>query len=222
MRAVVCSVLLASSLALAGCASDPAPAVDHAALAADWHAWVAARDSLFRSGDSPLSDTSGFEGLPYFSYDSTFAVSAALVPALGRDTLIIPTSSGALQAYVSAGQLVFEAGGIQRRLEAFQSVGGPEARLFIPFRDATTGRQSYGGGRYLDLPLAPSGRYALDLNRAYHPYCVYNPTYSCPLPPAENTLELAVTAGERLPEGYGTKAPAPAGTEAGVRGDDGA
>jgi len=213
--------LLFAVLALAACASEPPPTVDHAALAADWRAWVAARDSLFRSADTPLRDTAGFAGLPYFPYDSAFAVPAAFVPALGRDTLVIPTSAGELQPYVSAGQLVFSAGGIQRRLEAFQSVGGPEARLFVPFRDATTGRQSYGGGRYLDVALAPTGRYALDFNRAYHPYCVYNPTYSCPLPPAENTLELAVTAGERLPDGYGTKTPASTEAEAGERGDGG-
>ena len=77
---------------------------------------------------------------------------------------------------------------------------GPDAtgELFVPFRDATSGGETYGGGRYLDLPVAPLGRYALDFNRAYHPYCVYSDAYSCPLPPAENTMALAVRAGERL------------------------
>lgn len=185
-------------IALAGCAGDTRPSLDHAALADGWRAWVAARDSLFASAESPLPDTTGFEGLPYFPYDSVFAVPAALVPALGSDTLAFPTTSGDLRAMVSAGHLVFEAGGVQRRLEAFRPVGG-DGGLFVPFRDATNGRGTYGGGRYLDLEEDLSGRYALDLNRAYHPYCVYDITYSCPLPPAENTLELAVEAGERLP-----------------------
>ena len=185
--------------ALAGCTREPeAPPVDREAARARWDAWVAARDSLFRSPDSPIPDTASFEGVPYFPYDSAFAVSAALVPAMRSETFSFPTTSGALQQHVSAGHLVFEAGGIQWRLEAFEPVGS-EGRLFVPFRDATAGRQTYGGGRYLDLEVQPSGRYLLDLNRAYHPYCVYDPSFSCPLPPPENRLELEVTAGERLP-----------------------
>lgn len=194
-------LLLAFALAAAGCGSDDAAvAVDRGRLAADWRAWVAERDSLFRSEASPLppDQWAGFGGLPYFPYDSTFAVPASLVPSLRQDTVQFPTTTGELRPLITAGHLVFEAGGVQRRLEAFQTVGD-EAGLFVPFRDATSGRETYGGGRYLDLELDPSGRYALDLNRAYHPYCVYDPTYSCPLPPPENTLELAVTAGERLP-----------------------
>ena len=194
--------LLVVLVAVAGCASEPAaPALDRAALEAGWRTWAAARDSLFRSPETPLLPDSAdaFDGLPYFAYDPAFAGPAALVPSLVRDTVTFPTTTGELQRYVSAGDLVFEAGGVQRRLEAFETVGGPEPQLFVPFRDATSGRETYGGGRYLTLDLQPTGRYALDLNRAYHPYCVYNPSYSCPLPPAENTLELAVTAGERYP-----------------------
>ena len=98
-----------------------------------------------------------------------------------------------------AAPLGFAAGGVERRLVAYTQVG-PDAtgELFVPFRDATSGGETYGGGRYLDLPVAPLGRYALDFNRAYHPYCVYSDAYSCPLPPAENTMALAVRAGERL------------------------
>ncbi|WP_218830459.1 DUF1684 domain-containing protein [Rubrivirga marina] len=194
--------LLLLLIVAAGCASEPAgPALDWAALEADWQRWVADRDSLFRSPTTPLLPNSltAFEGLTYFDYDSTFAVPAALAPSLDRDTVRFPTTTGELRRYVSAGDLVFEAGGVQRRLEAFETVEGPNPRLFVPFTDATNGRRTYGGGRYLDLELQPAGRYALDFNRAYHPYCVYNPTYSCPLPPPENRLELAVTAGERYP-----------------------
>ena len=83
----------------------------------------------------------------------------------------------------------------------------------MPFRDATSGHETYGGGRYLDLPVAPMGHYVLDFNRAYHPYCVYSEAYSCPLPPAENTMALAVRAGERLrPDG--DAAPGMAGNDA--------
>lgn len=185
-----------------GCAPEPdGPALDRAALEARWEDWAASRDSLFRSPTTPLLPDSldAFDGLTYFDYNPDFAVPAAIAPALVQDTVTFPTTTGELRRYVSSGHLVFEAGGVQRRLEAFETVEAPEPRLFVPFRDATSGRETYGGGRYLDLALQPSGRYALDLNQAYHPYCVYNPSYSCPLPPAENTLELAVTAGERYP-----------------------
>ena len=186
----------------AGCASEPAgPALDHAALEGRWERWVASRDSLFRSPASPLLPDSAdvFDGLAYFDYAPAFAVPAALVPSLDRDTVRFPTTTGERRPFVSAGHLVFEADGVQRRLEAFETVGVGDPKLFVPFNDATNGRQTYGGGRYLDLALQPSGRYALDFNRAYQPYCVYDPTYSCPLPPPENRLELAVTAGERYP-----------------------
>ena len=199
------AVLLAAvALAAAACGPDaPADDLDRTRLAADWRAWAAARDSLFRSGASPLPPTAraSFGGLPYFPYDSALAVPAALVPTLRQDTVRFPTTTGELRPLVPAGHLVFRAGGAERRLEAFQTLdetGGPP-RLFVPFRDATSGRETYGGGRYLDLDLEPSGRYALDLNQAYHPYCVYDASFSCPLPPPENTLGLAVTAGERLP-----------------------
>ena len=192
--------------ASAGCASEPAgaPALDHPALRAGWEAWTAARDSLFASPEGPLPEPArdSFRGLSYFPYDSALAVPAALVPAVATDTVRFPTSTGELRPMVRAGQLVFTAGGVERRLVAYTQVGpgAPAGEIFVPFRDATSGHETYGGGRYLDLDVAPLGRYALDFNRAYHPYCVYSDAYSCPLPPAENSLELRVTAGERLAE----------------------
>ncbi|MDT7855021.1 DUF1684 domain-containing protein [Rubrivirga sp. S365] len=195
------AALLLACAALAGCGTDTAEPLDQTALRAEWGQWVASRDSLFRSASSPLlpADRPSFDGLPYFAYDSTLAVPAALVPTLSQDTVRFPTTSGELRPMITAGHLVFTAGGVQRRLEAFQTLDDGPLRLFVPFRDATSGRDTYGGGRYLDVDLEPSGRYALDLNRAYHPYCVYDVSFSCPLPPAENRLELPVTAGERLP-----------------------
>ena len=196
--------LLFLAALLGACASDPpAVSLDRPALREAWTAWVAARDSLFQSDESPLPPAARdtFDRLPYFPYDSTFAVPAALVPSLSQDTVRFPTTSGELRPMVTAGHLVFEVGGVQRRLEAFETLDGGPGRLFVPFRDATAGRETYGGGRYLDLDVAASGHYALDFNRAYHPYCVYDVSWVCPLPPPENTLEAAVTAGERLPTG---------------------
>ena len=197
------AVLAATWLALAGCGGGSGDEIDRAEVQAEWGQWVAARDSLFRSDDSPVPAPrrASFSGPDYFAYDSTLAVPAALVPTLSQDTVRFPTTTGELRPMVSAGHLAFTAGGVQRRLEAFQTLDGGPPRLFVPFRDATNGRATYGGGRYLDLDLEPSGRYALDLNRAYNPYCVYDASFSCPLPPPENRLEFEVTAGERLPAG---------------------
>ena len=203
----------------AGCGpAGPADApLDRPALRASWAAWAAARDSLFASPAGPLAppERAAFGGLPYFGYDTAFAVAAALVPAVATDTVRFPTSTGELRPMVRAGQLVFTAGrgadAVERRLVAYVPVG-PEAaagELFVPFRDATSGRETYGGGRYLDLAVAPRGEVVVDFNRAYHPYCVYSVAYSCPLPPAENTLALPVTAGERLGTSRGA-APGPA------------
>ena len=87
-----------------------------------------------------------------------------------------------------------------RRLTAYTLDGGGSESLFVPFLDATSGRETYGAGRYLDLEPEDDGTYALDFNLAYHPYCVYAESYSCPLTPAENRLPIRIEAGERLAE----------------------
>ncbi len=71
-------------------------------------------------------------------------------------------------------------------------------RLFVPFGDRTNGNETYPGGRYLDLDRTATGIYDLDFNRAYHPYCLFNATYDCPVPPRENRLPVPVRAGEKL------------------------
>ena len=190
--------VLLAALVGAGCLSDPGPSPpDRAALRAEWVAWRAERDSLFASPGSPLPPPSraDFDGLPYYPYDSLRAVTAAFVPRTTQDTVRFPTTTAELRPFVAAGHLTFVMDGAPRQLAVFQSVGAAP-RLFLPFRDATSGQATYGAGRYIDLDLEPSGRYALDFNRSYNPYCAYDPAYSCPLPPAENTMTLSLGAGE--------------------------
>lgn len=143
-------------------------------------------------------DRAGFDGLGYFAYDSTFAFALALDPALQRDTLRLATSTGEVRSYIRFGMLSFPLDGRRHRLTVFQPTDG-DLTLFVPFADATNGQSTYRAGRYLDFTPTSSGRYLLDFNYAYNPYCVYNPTYSCPLPPAENRLAIPVRAGERMP-----------------------
>jgi uncharacterized protein (DUF1684 family) len=84
-------------------------------------------------------------------------------------------------------------------LTAFVEVDSPDVnRLFLPFTDVTSNKETYGGGRYLELNKTATGLYDLDFNRAYHPFCVFNPGFECPVPPRENRLMTAIRAGERL------------------------
>jgi hypothetical protein len=101
----------------------------------------------------------------------------------------------------NAGQLVFEAAGSEHRLTAFlPRVMDAEPVLFVPFRDATSGVDTYGAGRYVEVPYDPEDEVLeLDFNYAYNPSCVFSPAYDCPFPPPGNRLSVAVTVGERLP-----------------------
>ena len=199
-------LILLFGVLLAHCSAE-----DHSALCIDYLAsrndvtvLTAARDSLFRSEDSPLLETDrvAFEGLTYFPYDSTLAFWLNLHPVLQRDTIRMVTSTGEVRPFIPYGTFRFDAGGRGHTLTVFKPVGedATPGHLFLPFTDQTSGRSTYGGGRYLDLTEDATGTFTLDFNLAYHPYCVYNPLYSCPVPPAENRLGVAITAGERLPD----------------------
>jgi uncharacterized protein (DUF1684 family) len=110
------------------------------------------------------------------------------------------TSTGNPRRMRRVGSLGFTLKGQPLTLTAFAEVGDTRLRhLFVPFADLTNGVETYQGGRYLDLDLRASNVYELDFNRAYHPFCVFNPTYECPVPPRENRLAIPVRAGEKLP-----------------------
>ncbi len=97
------------------------------------------------------------------------------------------------------GKLRFTVKGQPETLTAFVDAAENDMRrLFVPFGDLTNGLETYQGGRYLDLDRTATGIYDLDFNRAYHPFCLYNATYDCPVPPPENRLKIPVRAGEKL------------------------
>jgi uncharacterized protein (DUF1684 family) len=126
------------------------------------------------------------------------------VDAAGTGTAVtLPTSTGKLRDMVVAGQLVFDVKGAEHRLLAYASHGqDEEGWLFIPFRDATSGAETYGAGRYLDVPPPDepaSNIYDLDFNLAYNPSCAYSPAYDCPYPPPGNRLAIPIRAGEMVP-----------------------
>ena len=101
--------------------------------------------------------------------------------------------------YIRYGALKFTLDGVECLLDTFKSLSTDvdPKRLFIPFRDTTSGKETYGAGRYLELDENASGIYTIDFNLAYNPYCAYNIDFSCPLPPEQNTLKVAIRAGEK-------------------------
>jgi uncharacterized protein (DUF1684 family) len=186
---------------LAACTSKPPETTseDYAArIAAD----RAEKDiELKTAKDSPVLEAQRDEVLPlaYFPVDRDYAVPAALKTSAGDTVLEMATSTGGRRRMRRVGTLEFTLKGQPMKLTAFVEVGARNLdRLFVPFADLTSGTETYPGGRYIDLDRTATGIYVIDFNRAYHPYCYFNPTWDCPYPPAENRLKLPVRAGERL------------------------
>ena len=165
------------------------------------------KDAFFKtSPHSPIpeAEREAFDGLPYYPLDEDLVFEGlGLQPYTGDEptSFQIPTSDGKLRPARRAGTFTFELGGARRRLTAYTFENGQSDSLFVPFLDETSGHETYGAGRYLDLEPDEDGTYAIDFNLAYHPSCVYAPQYSCPLTPAENRLATRIEAGERLAEG---------------------
>lgn len=165
-------------------------------------------DSIFRvPNKSPLDseNVSKFSGLEYFPLDSSFRVTAKLYRNKKRPKFEMPTSTDRLPVYRRHGKLIFQLSNTQCTLQVYQNVrlskkDGYQDYLFVPFTDLTSGAESYGGGRYLDLRLNPKLKEVeiiIDFNLAYNPYCAYGSRWSCPIPPKENDLPVRVEAGVR-------------------------
>jgi uncharacterized protein len=155
------------------------------------------------SSDSPVPIEKRAEMLPlrYFEVDPAYRVPASLRLAREPEIVEMATSTGQRRRMRIVGTLEFNLKGTPLTLAALSDEGDAQGRrLFIPFTDLTTGTETYAAGRYLDLERLPGGVYDLDFNRAYNPFCYYDPKYDCPFPPASNRLPLPIRAGERLPE----------------------
>jgi uncharacterized protein len=147
----------------------------------------------------------GWGGPKFFPASEKWRLDAWLdADAPGTGTHVtLPTSTGKMRDMVVAGQMVFEVDGQEQRLTAYTRSGEEEeGSFFIPFRDATSGKETYGSGRYVEVPPAEDGNsavYELDFNVAYNPSCAYSPAYDCPYPPPGNKLDVPVDAGEKVP-----------------------
>ncbi len=159
---------------------------------------------FLKSANSPLKQED-FEYLNFYEPNEKFRVECEFVATKGGKPFELPTSAGKTKTYVKFGELRFEIDEQKYKLAVYQSLGlkaMPLYRdyLFIPFKDLTNGKESYGGGRYLDLRMKQleGDKIYLDFNKAYNPYCAFSEGYSCPIPPKENHLKVAIEAGEKI------------------------
>ena len=158
----------------------------------------AAKDRLFRTDhDSPLApeQRQRFAGLDY--YDENPELVFELTPEVfpEQEPVELQTSTGTVASYRRWAKVRFAVDGRPVELTIFRDArsGSP----FLPFVDANAGRETYGAGRYLELQPLEGGKLLVDFNYAYNPYCAYNAQWTCPIPPAENRLPVAIRAGER-------------------------
>ncbi len=146
-----------------------------------------------RHADAP--SRTGFAGLDYWPADPAWRVQARFVPHPPGTTLGIASIIGGVDQVPNPGALEFERDGKAWRIEALDE---GEGTLFLVFADRTNGHGSYGAGRFIDAPMPDAqGRVEIDFNQAYNPPCAFTAFATCPLPPPENRLDLAVEAGEK-------------------------
>lgn len=158
------------------------------------------KDDYFREDhDAPLphEERKTFGGLKYFDPDPAFRFNLKLQRYPNTEAVVLTTSKGTRQLFNRVGQFDVTILGTDFRVQAYQSAERDDPNLFIPFRDSTSGKESYGSARYLDLKVEHDDEYALDFNYVYNPYCAYSEDYVCPLPPAENWLSVSISAGEK-------------------------
>jgi hypothetical protein len=155
------------------------------------------KDEFFRSSPhSPLlpEQQAEFHGLRYFPPNPELALSLPVERFPAGDQLQMQTNTGEIRRYARFGRIRFSVGGEQAGLTIFQDQNG----YFLPFSDALAGSETYGAGRYLEPEPLPDGRFRVDFNLAYNPYCAYNEAWSCPITPAENRLKVPIRAGEQV------------------------
>ena len=154
---------------------------------------------------SPLKekDRKHFEGLDFFSFDSTYVVKATLERTPNSDWFNMKTTTDRVSKERVYGVLNFEMEDKYYQLNIYQGMDlmtkeGFEDYLFLPFLDETNGIESYGGGRYIDARIPEGDTLVIDFNKAYNPYCAYNDKYSCPIVPRTNYLKTRIEAGVKV------------------------
>ena len=151
---------------------------------------------------SPLlkKDLKTFKALNFYPINEKFFVNAKFVRTPDEKPFEMPTSTSRKPMYVKYGEAHFSIDGKKLKVNLYQSLDLKKIEeykdaLFLPFTDLTSGVDSYGGGKYIDLKIPQGDTIVIDFNTAYNPYCAYNHKYSCPIPPQENDLAIEIRAG---------------------------
>jgi uncharacterized protein (DUF1684 family) len=155
------------------------------------------KDEFFKHDmQSPLTreQKKTFSGLNYFPENPGLRLEAAVEPWEQQETVQMQTSTGDVQTYQKHGRFKFTVDGQEAELTIYSGEHG----YFLPFADALAGGETYGAGRYLEPEPLGKGKFLVDFNLAYNPYCAYNQNFSCPIPPKENRLTVALRAGEKV------------------------
>ncbi len=156
----------------------------------------AKRDEFFKNDKkSPLKDKTGFVALNYYEPNEQFRIKANVEFLPKSAPFAIATTSGEAQNYEKFGYAVFMYQDIKRKLLLLKKTG--DKSLFLPFADLTNNQTTYGGGRYLDVEMPRTDEVFIDFNLAFNPFCVYDDSFVCPIPPKENYLDFLVEAGEK-------------------------
>lgn len=145
-------------------------------------------------------DLEHFKALDFFAIDEKYIVEAIFMRTKREKTFKMKTSTNRTPIYKKYGELHFKIEGKEFKLNVYQNIElsnrkGFDDYLFLPFSDVTNGKESYIGGRYLDMKIPTNNKVIIDFNKAYNPYCAYNYKYSCPIVPLENDLNIAINAG---------------------------
>ena len=158
---------------------------------------------FLKTPHSPLKKED-FEYLKFYEPNEKFKVECEFVATKKGKPFEVATSAGQTKTYTKFGELKFKIDGTKYKLAVYQSlslrnIAQYRDYLFVPFKDLTNGKESYGGGRYLDLRMnqVEGDKVFLDFNKSYNPYCAFSTGYSCPIPPKENHLKVAIEAGEK-------------------------
>jgi uncharacterized protein (DUF1684 family) len=155
------------------------------------------KDEFFRTdAQSPLTpeQQKSFIGLDYFPPNPELDLVVEVQEFDDKKTIQVQTSSGDIQEYARFGRAHFSVEGQPAELTIYRNADG----YFLPFVDALAGKATYGAGRYVEPERLADGRFHIDFNMAYNPYCAYNARWSCPLTPFENRLKVPIRAGEKL------------------------
>lgn len=147
---------------------------------------------------SPLTHAQkhAFEGLEYFPENPDLRLEVEVEESPEGERITMATSTGDYQDYERYGRFQFTVDGEEAELTIYYNQHG----YFMPFVDSLAGEETYPAGRYLEPEPLGEGRFLIDFNLTYNPYCAYNEMYSCPIPPAENRLKVPIHAGEKIPQ----------------------